>query len=42
VKFLGSYPAAGAHAHEVREHADQRWREADDWVASLRSHIRPD
>ncbi|MCX6520655.1 MAG: prephenate dehydratase [Actinobacteria bacterium] len=42
VKFLGSYPAAGALAHEVREHADQRWREADDWVASLRSHIRPD
>src|SRR6185369_4366676 len=28
VKFLGSYPAAGAHAHETREHADTRWREA--------------
>jgi prephenate dehydratase len=41
VKFLGSYPAAGAHAHEAREHADQRWREADDWVASLRNGIRP-
>ncbi len=41
VKFLGSYPAAGEHAHEAREHADQRWREADDWVSSLRDQIRP-
>ena len=39
VKFLGSYPAAGAHAHSAREHADARWREADDWVNELRSHI---
>ncbi len=41
VKFLGSYPAAGEHAHQAREHADLRWREADDWVSSLRSQIRP-
>jgi prephenate dehydratase len=41
VKFLGSYPAAGAHATEAREHADARWREADDWVSSLRRQIRP-
>ena len=41
VKFLGSYPAAGNHAHEVREHADVRWRQADDWVESLRGQIRP-
>jgi prephenate dehydratase len=40
VKFLGSYPAAGAHAHEAREHADARWRQADDWVADLRRQIR--
>jgi prephenate dehydratase len=40
VKFLGSYPAAGAHAHEAREDADVRWREADDWVRSLRAKIR--
>jgi prephenate dehydratase len=40
VKFLGSYPTAGAHAHEVREHADARWRQADDWVADLRRQIR--
>jgi len=39
VKFLGSYPAAGVHAHSAREHADARWREADDWVGELRSHI---
>src|SRR5215203_1306658 len=39
VKFLGSYPAAGQHAHVAREHADARWREADDWVAALRTRI---
>jgi len=39
VKFLGSYPAAGVHAHSAREHADSRWREADDWVTTLRSRI---
>ncbi len=40
VKFLGSYPAAGAHAHTAREHADSRWRDADDWVQRLRTNIR--
>jgi prephenate dehydratase len=40
VKFLGSYPAAGAHAHSAREHADVRWRQADDWMTELRSCIR--
>lgn len=40
VKFLGSYPAAGEGAHDVREHADARWREADDWVGTLRALIR--
>ena len=39
VKFLGSYPAAGTHAHSTREHADTRWREADDWINELRSRI---
>ncbi len=39
IKFLGSYPAAGEHAHTAREHADARWREADDWVESLRHQI---
>jgi prephenate dehydratase len=40
VKFLGSYPAAGAQAHSAREHADGRWRRADDWMTALRSRIR--
>ncbi len=39
VKFLGSYPAAGAHAASAREHADTRWREADDWLQTLRRRI---
>jgi prephenate dehydratase len=39
VKFLGSYPAAGEHASSAREHADARWRSADDWVTELRSRI---
>jgi prephenate dehydratase len=40
VKFLGSYPAAGQQAHSVREHADARWQQADDWINELRSNIR--
>ncbi len=40
VKFLGSYPAVGEAAPEAREHADARWRQADDWVADLRRCIR--
>lgn len=39
VKFLGSYPAAGAHAATARVSADARWREADDWVEHLRAKI---
>jgi prephenate dehydratase len=39
VKFMGSYPAAGMHAHTTREHADGRWREADDWISELRGKI---
>jgi len=39
VKFLGSYPAAGDAAHTAREHADERWRQADDWVEDLRRQI---
>ncbi|MGH9272866.1 MAG: ACT domain-containing protein, partial [Ilumatobacteraceae bacterium] len=40
VKFLGSYPVAGEHARSAREHADTRWREADDWVRDLRARIK--
>jgi len=39
VKFFGSYPAAGQAAHNAREHADVRWRDADDWVSHLRARI---
>ena len=39
VKFLGSYPAAGEAAPAAREHADARWRLADDWVTELRRRI---
>ena len=40
VKFLGSYPSAVADA-SAREHADGRWRQADDWLRRLRATIRP-
>ena len=39
VKFMGSYPVAGVQSHTTREHADARWREADDWITALRSQI---
>jgi prephenate dehydratase len=39
VKFLGSYPAAGQHTQSVREHADQRGRDADDWLNDIRTRI---
>ncbi|MGA0064859.1 MAG: prephenate dehydratase [Ilumatobacteraceae bacterium] len=40
VKFLGSYPAAGQQAQSARDHADTRWRDADDWIAALRNKVR--
>jgi prephenate dehydratase len=39
VKFLGSYPAAGAHGESARAHADAAWQAADDWVRLLRGQI---
>jgi prephenate dehydratase len=39
VKFLGSYPAAGALAHERRREANDAWREAERWLAGLRAQI---
>lgn len=41
VKFLGSYPAAGAHGAAVREAAEGALREADAWVADIRGRIAP-
>lgn len=39
VRFLGSYPAAGAHGEQVRRDADAAWRAADEWLSALRSRI---
>jgi prephenate dehydratase len=41
VKFLGSYPAAGAHGPAKRAAADARWVEADSWLAGLRGQVAP-
>ncbi len=42
VKFLGSYPVAGAEeADAVREAADDAWRQASEWVDGLRRQVRP-
>ena len=40
VKFLGSYPAAGVHGPAVRREADVAWRQADEWLAQLRSQVQ--
>jgi prephenate dehydratase len=40
VKFLGSYPAAGAHGHEVRREAEAAWQAAAEWVDELRGQVR--
>ncbi|MFN8049899.1 MAG: prephenate dehydratase [Acidimicrobiales bacterium] len=39
VKFLGSYPADGARAPEVRGDADAKAVAAEDWLASLRAQL---
>jgi prephenate dehydratase len=39
VKFFGSWPRADEQATDAREHADERWRAADDWIAALRHDI---
>jgi prephenate dehydratase len=40
LKFLGSYPAAGAHGAAIRRDARQAWRSADEWIVGLRAHVR--
>jgi prephenate dehydratase len=42
LKFLGSYPAAGAHGAGVRQAASAAWREADRWMDEIRSLIKGD
>ena len=39
IKFLGSYPAAHPHGETIRRDAEVAWRQADDWVRSLRDGI---
>lgn len=39
VKFLGSYPAAGAAGESARAGADAAWQAAEEWVRSLRGRI---
>jgi prephenate dehydratase len=41
LKFLGSYPAAGAHGPARRRDAELGWQAADRWIDELRAHIRP-
>ena len=39
IKFLGSYPAAGEHGPTVRRDAEEAWRQADAWIATLRAKL---
>lgn len=39
VKFLGSYPAAGADGADIRRAAREAWHAADAWIAGIRSHL---
>ncbi len=39
VKFFGSWPRADDRAHDAREHADERWRQADDWIDEIRGRV---
>jgi prephenate dehydratase len=39
VKFLGSYPAAGSEAGDIRQEVAAAWREAEGWMAQLRTQI---
>ncbi len=40
VKFLGSYPAAGAEVAQKRRDADEGWRKAKNWMEGLRGHLK--
>jgi prephenate dehydratase len=40
LKFLGSYPAAGAGGAGVRAAASAAWQAADRWIDSIRSNIK--
>ncbi len=40
VKFLGSYPAAGEKAPEVRKESGAAWDDAESWLDKLRSKLK--
>jgi len=40
IKYLGSYPAAGAHGPAVRRDAEEAWRTADAWIKDQKAKIR--
>lgn len=41
IKFLGSYPAAGAHSPARRRDAEEAWRQADAWITAQRAKLTP-
>ncbi len=41
IKFLGSYPAAGAHGPAVRRDAEAAWRTADAWIKDQKAKLLP-
>ena len=41
IKFLGSYPAAGAHGPAVRRDAEEAWRIADAWIKDQKAKLTP-
>jgi prephenate dehydratase len=41
VKYLGSYPAAGAAGPAIRREVDAAWRQADAWIDELRAQVKP-
>ncbi len=41
IKFLGSYPAAGAHGPAVRRDAEEAWRTADAWIKDQKAKLAP-
>lgn len=42
VKFLGSYPAAGAGSGAKRKAAGKAWKAAQSWIEQLRAQVRAD
>ena len=39
VRFLGSYPAVGAHADNSRTEANEAWDDAEQWIEQIRVRI---